>query len=308
VALIQLTSSSFGKPTWKNLLRTNPAAVVSVGFFLLYSLSETAATKLSFLFLAGGFIFPGMTHGSLDFQIMNRFMGKRWSKAATLSLYLFLVAALLVAWWLAPTAVFLLFLFNSAYHFGETDLRSLSAAKIIMKPIYGGLLLSFLFISHYRETTDYMQSFGLTLPAADEGILLASSGVLLALLASVLAFNGRKSTVWDTVLALGIGMTLPLVLAFGIYYILVHSRTAWKDLGTELQLEDPVMLRKAAPFTIAGCLFMAGTYWLMGNNVALPDQPVVLIVAGLAAITLPHTIAMALLYRSAGSRPTEVND
>lgn len=123
MALIQLTSSSFGKTTWKNLVRTNLAAIVSVGFFLLYSLSEAAAAKISFLFLAGGFIFPGMTHGSLDFQVMNRFMGHRWSKTGTLSLYLFLVAALLTAWSFAPTVVFFLFLINSAYHFGETDLR-----------------------------------------------------------------------------------------------------------------------------------------------------------------------------------------
>lgn len=150
-----------------------------------------------------------------------------------------------------------------------------------------------------------MRAFGLILPDSENGPLLALSGALLMLIASLLAFGGRKSMVWDTLLALGIGMALPLVLAFGIYYILIHSRTAWNDLGKELQLEDPVMLRKAAPFTIAGCLFMAGTYWLMGNNVSLPDQPVVLMVAGLAAITLPHTIAMALLYRSAGARTTD---
>lgn len=275
-----------------------PASLVCAGFFLLYSLSESVAFNVSVLFLVGGFIFPGMTHGSLDFQVMNRFMGGRWSKSGTLSFYLLLVAAVLTAWSFSPTAVFLLFLINSAYHFGETDLQNRSFGNTALKFLYGSLLLGFLFLSHYDETIAYVRPFGITLPMFHGGLPAPLFWSVLGLIGSLLFYSGRKSGLSEIVLTLAIGVKLPLVLAFGIYYILIHSRTAWRDLGHELRLEEPVMLRKAAPFTIAGCLFIAGTYWMFGSDPSFPDQPVVLLVAGLAAITLPHTIAMALLYRS----------
>jgi hypothetical protein len=98
-------------------------------------------------------------------------------------------------------------------------------------------------------------------------------------------------------LVLAIGTQLPLVLAFGIYYILIHSLSAWKHLQVGLSMTPLKMIKKATPFTLAGLIFIVIAFLFFQQSTILQHQPVPLIIIGLSAITLPHTLSMSFFYQ-----------
>jgi Brp/Blh family beta-carotene 15,15'-monooxygenase len=235
---------------------------------------------------------------------MKRFRGGSGSDALSISIYLLLIAAVLVSWMIVPALTFILFLINSAYHFGETDLRNTEGrfARAIQL-MYGAALLGFFFFSHGEEAGRYLAYFGLNLTVSGTVGAFFTSLFLFLVSAGLLFIFGRKAVVADVLIVALIGTQLPLVLAFGLYYILIHSRSAWSDLGRELSLDTTRMIRLSMPFIAGGCALMGIAYWVIGTTHAVSEHPIVLLIAGLAAITLPHSLAMALMYRSTkGSR------
>lgn len=274
-----------------------PASIVAFLFFIIGTFSSDLLQLLSAPFLAIGFIFPGMAHGSLDLHVMNRCADRRIANRTLLIAYIVCVLSVILLWSFSPRLIFLLFLLNSAYHFGETDLRAVQVQGRLRNLVYGVVVLTILFVTHLEETAGYFLSFGIKMPSADP-FTLTLIGLLVAglLIASSLVYL-RNNRLLDVIIVLAIGSQLPLLLAFGIYYILVHSRSAWKDLSTELALDDRSMLRLATPFTLAGCLLLVAVYLVFRTYSGLFSDPLALTVAGLAAITLPHTISMSIFYR-----------
>ncbi|MFM9051375.1 MAG: Brp/Blh family beta-carotene 15,15'-dioxygenase [Bacteroidota bacterium] len=296
---IKLTSYAPKTDLTSLLMRDYVASCAALFFFLVQTISPELLNWLSIPFLAIGFIFPGMTHGSLDFYIVSRYTSPNKPRFTSLAVYLLIVAIVVLTWTITPKLVFILFLLNSAYHFGETDLRSSSSPSRILDLVYGTLLLSILFITHSKETVEYLHGFGISVPNPDVSQRTFLSITLFSLIGIFQLFTPGHNRIIDALIVLAIGINLPLILAFGIYYILVHSRTAWKDLGQELALNQRSMLKLAAPFTAGGCLLITIIYFAFDSYADFFSEPVSLVVIGLAAITLPHSIAMSLFYHKA---------
>jgi hypothetical protein len=286
-----------GKRSWLNYSRNYLATAVAISFFFLSFFTESLFTFFTFSFLIAGFIFPGMAHGSLDYYLVVRSSNGKVNKSTILFSYIGIIGLILAAWYISPLFVLMVFLLNSAYHFGETDLQHSTSHPILRRLVYGVLVLLFFFSSHSIETQNYLSPFGIDFPVLNSSTALFVCATLLISIAAILRYGVNLRNSVNVLLVLLIGTKLPLLLAFGIYYILVHSTSAWNDLKEGLELPTASMLKIAGPFTMAGILFILFAGFLFQQSVTFHDQPVPLIIMGLAAITLPHTISMSIFYR-----------
>jgi Brp/Blh family beta-carotene 15,15'-monooxygenase len=279
------------------------ATLVAFIFLLTGFISTALLDVVSVVFLISGFVFPGMTHGSLDLYLLKRSTVR--STPSILIAYVATIFLIIATWYFCPLIIFMLFIVNSCYHFGETDLRFLSKGKGVVYFIYGFSVLTFLFSTHLNETEKYLSEFSIHLAKIDAAVLLLVKTICLMVFLSVLLFSPRKAYLLNSLMVLLIGSQLPLLLAFGIYYILIHSYTSWKDIHDGLGIAYPEMAKLAVPFTFSGLLIMVSAYFLFNAFSSFNGEPVALISVGVAAITLPHTVAMGLFY-SRKSTPLQV--
>ena len=299
---ISTYSPSFAASQWKRstvLSRSQEffAPIVAILFFLIDRFFPNYSGLLSVTFLAIGFVFPGMAHGSLDYYLLVRSANGKLRNSVVLLYYIGIIGLILGAWFFSPLIVLLVFLLNSAYHFGETDLHHSALKGNVLRLTYGALLILFFFFSHPSETAEYLRPFGIEFPVLSRFTMLLICTGIGAIVTLFFVFAERSRQLINALLVLGIGTQLPLLLAFGIYYILVHSATAWNDLKHGLQLSASTMIKTAAPFTLAGIVFIVAAYALFQRIEPFQGQPVPLVIMGLAAITLPHTISMSVFYR-----------
>lgn len=292
-------SASQGKSdTLLSRLQDFFAPLVAILFFLTDHFFPTYSGFLAIAFLSIGFVFPGMAHGSLDYYLLVRSANGKLKNSVVLLYYIGIIGIILAAWFFSPLVVLLVFLLNSAYHFGETDLHHSSLKGNILRLTYGALLILFFFVSHPSETADYLRPFGIEFSSPQQSTILITCSSIGLVLTALLFFAERSQQLINVLLVLVIGTQLPLLLAFGVYYILVHSAAAWKDLKDGLKLPTASMIKIAAPFTFAGLLFIVAAYMLFQQMEPYQGQPVPLVIMGLAAITLPHTISMSVFYRA----------
>lgn len=273
-------------------------AALAALFFLFIKFLLPDALQLSALsFIIAGFIFPGMAHGALDYHLGTDGSPNTSKKIRILASYIGSMVLGILLWLTSPLLILLLFLINSAYHFGETDLTKNSSAPFRVRLVYGAALILFFFTTHAAETASYLLPFGVSFPTGNQTFASIFSGILyLMIFGIVLRHSGTKNA-WNILLVLALGTQLPLLLSFGIYYILNHSLSAWNHLRHGLDTSHSSMLKKAAPFTIAGLFFIALSYYIFQRFDGFQGQHVPLVIIGLSAITLPHTFSMSFFYR-----------
>lgn len=272
-------------------------AFVTLFFFIASFANSKFTLFTSWIFMTIGFIFPGMSHGSMDYHLLLKGSARSSSRLKILSLYILTVLLGAGAWLISPTFILFLFLCNAAFHFGETDLRINSTFDKLIQLIYGTALISFYFVSHPTETAYYLRPFGLSFKSIDAVNLLFISGLLYLTLFFISLKNCQLKSCFNLMFVLALGTQLPLILAFAIYYILIHSTTAWTDVKNEFKSSTGFLIKKAAPFTLAGLLFIALAFFIFQQFEIYSDQHVPLIIIGLSAITLPHTLTMSFFYR-----------
>ncbi|MFN5876233.1 MAG: Brp/Blh family beta-carotene 15,15'-dioxygenase, partial [Ignavibacteria bacterium] len=74
----------------------------------------------------------GIPHGSLDLHLMST----RGQRLRELIVYLVCIALVLGIWLVQPTLMLVLFLINSAWHFGDCDVRTTSRFKPLLSLVY----------------------------------------------------------------------------------------------------------------------------------------------------------------------------
>lgn len=100
----------------------------------------------------------------------------------------------------------------------------------------------------------------------------------------------RNRFIISSVLSLLILSSLPLIPAFSVFFIFQHSFHGWQKLK-ELNSESDVQRWiKALPFTVGACL-------LFGLNAYFESFTWGQVFIFLAALSFPHVVLMATLYR-----------
>jgi hypothetical protein len=106
---------------------------------------------------------------------------------------------------------------------------------------------------------------------------------------------------FSTLLYLILGAFLPLVVSFGIYFVLQHSMHGWNHLRSELNLSSFKLWMKSLPFSIGGAIIFA-IFILMERQ-----DYIGLFFIILSCISLPHVLSMHNFYAQFKRIPSELN-
>lgn len=264
--------------------------------------------------------FAGIPHGALDYKIAQDMlepkMDRLWS-VTFLAGYVILMAAVLLAWQVNPSASLAAFLCITAYHFGTGDTLTtfrtptfIRVADVIGR---GGTVLTFPAL-FFPEDVALLFSY-----------LVAESGAsgftrFLSLMAPLSALAVLSSIAWYMIqysryrdiislsralelIALVVAFSLlPALLAFTIYFSFLHSVRHLLYAAASINADDIILsirftLARSIPVTVA-TIGLAVTAYLglaeAGFDIARLTQ---VIFIGIASVTYPHVAVIALAQR-----------
>lgn len=259
---------------------------------LLQWLAPGSLTTIAPLLLIGGLLFPGIPHGAVDHLLA----GQPQSMPRFIAYYLSVMLLVLVLWWILPALGLTGFLLYSAWHFGQTDFQHWGRPPGGRSLLYGSALLLFLLSSHPTAFNYYLQALAVPVPALPYAVLAGGSAILLLLGLTWIPRQHRPSYAF-TLLILFAATALPLLLAFGFYFIGLHSARGWQHLTSRLALSNRQLLRKALPFSAAAWLLFLGlgiaTLWYPISF----EGWVPAFFVFLSAISAPHVLQMHRFYQ-----------
>ena len=268
-----------------------PIVLTLLTFLLLVLGYNTDAQRyVSTSLLALGFITIGIPHGAVDHLLA----AGRWDfkKAPVFILtYLALMALMALVWVYNPTLGLSVFLLYSAWHFGQAD----GAVWHFNKPtafFWGASVLAYILGTHLQETNAILRSMGdLTFPVACP---------IWAMLPWLWWALWRKQGAFAiTVLWLMLSSQLPLMIAFGLYFIGQHSFTGWQHIQRHLNLSHQVLWLHSLPFHVGAWVLLALFYFLWPMQAGLNEQlPWGMFFIFIACISFPHVLAMQTVYRA----------
>ncbi|NBB89254.1 MAG: beta-carotene 15,15'-dioxygenase, Brp/Blh family [Bacteroidetes bacterium] len=268
----------------------------SILLVFIHQLLPAATHLIALPLLGAGLIFPGIPHGALDHVLEGKPPSKTAHWLQFIGIYVGIMLAIVGLWWLSPELGLALFLLYSAWHFGETDLKHWAIKSTSTSWIYGLSSLGFILGTHPVELIQYLQALGVSVsetPPIWISLLLFAPGLAFPLQNIP---RDRIPSYIKTIVILTLGTALPLLLAFALYFVGLHSWRAWRHLRTGLQMSDRRLLQHAAPFSIGAYLFLAlfalAIYCDILPFEGLPSA----IFLFLAAISAPHIWMMHSFY------------
>jgi Brp/Blh family beta-carotene 15,15'-monooxygenase len=236
----------------------------------------------------------GLPHGAIDH--LHQFPGKKWSQLVPyFTLYLALGIGVLFFWWISPPLALVVFLAYSAWHFGQADLEIWKLQHSALRPfLWGAFSLFFLLSTHFLELKKVLLQMGVELDwlynMPHFAYLTTISFWMLWGVFALIVF--RSWRIVESLFVLFLLSYLPLIEAFGIYFIFQHSWNGWRYI-TQITASKPVHLwLQALPFTLASIGLFAGYYfWSAAQNWGL-------LFIFLSALSFPHVFFMHRAYQT----------
>jgi len=278
--------------------------IVLIFNLLNYVLIDTAH-YFNYLLLSVGLLWIGIPHGALDHLLTKN---KKTSLFNFIVCYLFLVGFYLLLWQFLPLFSLLIFIIYSSFHFGESELiqnkESVNTFKEYLKAFaFGFTILIFIISTHLEESIKIIQK----MTDISDLFFYEINWQMIQVILSLVSFSfilvqylkTKKSSIISLLLLLIAGIFVPLMLAFGLYFILQHSYNAWTHLQKGLQLNSLELHKKSALFTLGAVLIFVTISFLVrdsSNLQALWTNFFVFI----ACVSLPHFVLMHLFYKLKG--------
>lgn len=252
------------------------------------------------MLLVLGLIFPGIPHGAADHWAALKQERMRLSfLTGFVVLYLLAMLAVLLLWLVHPLFGLIFFLACSAWHFGQTDMQEWDAYAPLRASSWGVTVLAVILLGHWPETAFIIEAYGIDLPTSYENeihVWGSSLSALLAILHGLFLKNAARKK-WVFVLAiLLLGLLLPLLLSFALYFIGSHSSKGWLHLKEQFKVGNLQLLQRTAPFSIGAFLLGGLAYWLSGYYNLSPDNLWPWLFTFIAIISAPHILIMHRLY------------
>ncbi|MFM7006891.1 MAG: beta-carotene 15,15'-dioxygenase, Brp/Blh family [Flavobacteriales bacterium] len=239
-----------------------------------------------------GLLLLGLPHGALDHLPMQVHSGKKLRKFV--SSYLGISALLLLVWWLQPIVALCIFIAYTAWHFGQADFEYWRHKAGFYSFLWGLLVLALILFGHVEETLEILKQMDIELNLYPGDIKSLRTFGLVSTLCFWVVYrkNPFIAKLAETLALLLIGFWLPLLPAFGCYFIFQHSLHGWAHLKNKTKYADFQLWTHALPFT-CGSLVLFGTYLMMIDQ---PNWGQVFIF--LSALSLPHVFYMHNTYRN----------
>lgn len=242
------------------------------------------------VFFSLGLFFVGIPHGALD-NIVESGDLKKGIELQFILKYLLKAALFFIVWLLLPNIALLLFLVYSAIHFGQSDMNewNLNVNKKVKSLVWGILVLSIILIGHVTETNNVLKNMNVSIiPLAQNSSTNIS--IYLSLLSIAWGVYERKLSMVIICITLLFSIKLPLLTAFGIYFIGQHSITGWIHLKNTFQSTNLSLFKKALPYNLGVCVLFC-TYLIFFNGIWISSFFIFI-----SCISLPHVIAMNTFY------------
>jgi lycopene beta-cyclase len=239
-----------------------------------------------------GMVCVGIPHGAVDhlieskswnFRKAPRFIGK----------YLALMAVMGIFWLFAPTLALIAFLIYSGWHFGQADVKHWSLPKYLTLP-WGVTLLLYILGTHQTETSQIVNYIaGIDFPIYITPLAIAP-WILIALWK-------RNLPMIFTLCWLGSSSQIPLILAFGIYFIGQHSITSWRHLKQHINLENKKIWIHSLPFHLGAWIILILFFIVwpsIQNQINAAYNAWGIFFIFISCVSFPHVIIMNKLYKN----------
>lgn len=268
------------------------------------------------LIISAPFIFLlGIPHGAIDNVLYIREV--KLKNAQFISVYVIIIGFNILLWFLFPLLAYILFLFISAYHFGQSQFSHYFKKQKFIHQItnlmWGISVLSALTLFNLPEIQTMMKDypdFNAFNPVHQQNGLLLLFGIssMLTIL-SLIGLTYIKAIKIESflmecvilVLILASFYFMPVIIGFTLYFVILHS---FKVLGEEyrfLLLAKEVKSRLGfvkllTPFSVLsfvgiGILFLGIHFEVL--NISYGYCLLILI----SSITLPHVFVMNKFYK-----------
>ena len=256
--------------------------------FFANGMSLQAQPALLFISLAA-IVLLGVPHGSLDvlFALRAYELNSLATWAVFLVAYLLVAIVIILLWLLLPIWFFIGFLIFSALHFSD-DLNTPN--HMLIKLSYGAAVICLPSIVHGEALVGFYAIF---VDASVAQRIVAISQLLnypILLLMGIMLFN-RQIKIrekLDAYAVLAIMTLLPPVLAFAVYFCLMHSaRHLIRSHAFFGKLNPPLFIIALVLPTLA-VIIMACSVWVFTKTRTFELDLIRIVFIGLAALTFPH--------------------
>ena len=284
----------------KKQLRYLFSSVLILMYLLLSQYSIDTAEKFGYTLLSIGLLGIGIPHGAMDHSLVK---SKHFSLPFFIMKYSVGILLYYMLWQIFPAFSLIFFIIFSSFHFGESEMVGFNRETQMPIPLFKSFLLGFsilLFIigTHRDESLKIISYLNL-----DYDLTLFNSDTL-SLLISLLSFGyilyasfySNRNPHYGLLFLLVLGISAPLILAFGLYFIMQHSNNAWNHVKQGLRTNTIELYKKASFYTF-GALTVFAMMILNAESLkslnALWSQFFIF----LACISLPHFVLMHLFYK-----------
>ena len=180
----------------------------------------------------------GIPHGSLDLHLLST----KQQRLRELVVYIGSIALVLIMWYVFPAGMLIAFLLNSAWHFGDCDLRVSGRWRIPAALAYGTAVLLLVIDPADASVTwilrELISQQAGALAAYDLSELRIAAAVAVMILPMVGPSTDRPAGILRSVSILVVAVLVPSLLAFTWYFAVVHAWTSMNRLRHHLPLAD----------------------------------------------------------------------
>ena len=271
-------------------------AVLLLACFIIF---PNYFNAIQYILFALGLLTVGFPHGAIDHLLVIGLYHDKINYQFILR-YIALFFLYFTLWIFLPNLSMIIFISYSIWHFGECDmqewkLRYSNNLKIVL---WGTMLFGIILLGHLNETNHIIENLCVTPLLIPESIA-SKIGPVLSVIGLFWSFIERKKAMTYSILMLSIGLFLPLLTSFAIYFIAQHSIFGWMHLKKGLNTNNLFLFKKALPFNLGAVVFFILTIYLIQTGLLKTQKNdfTAFFFMFIACISLPHVIAMNTFYK-----------
>ena len=242
-----------------------------------------------------GLLILGIPHGAVDHILENNQFNEKIRLSFIVS-YLGQSSIIIIVWLISPVVALLFFLAYSIYHFAQADFTEW---KITSKYtwLWGTLFFLGILLGHPQELSEILNDLSISSFTQKSGIISESLWIEIAYIALGTCLTlGVVHQIWGMCVvsfSLLLAIQLPLLQAFGIYFIFQHSLLGWNHIRQHFKVTSLELWKKAAIYSVGAYGLFLGMWFVIGDNWGSYIGTFFIF---LSAISFPHIIKMDTFY------------
>ena len=267
-------------------------------------------------------ILGGVPHGASDYLIVSEMLKNRSQRNKNLifwTSYLAVIVLYGLLWWLSSITAFIIFLLVSFYHFGQSNWQYVNFTKrnreIVSNLLWGMFVVLVPVLIYHEEAALIVREVtGIEFLLASWRWPIIFLLITLNLVNIIQLFDSQvldkdqfHKEIVNILILSALFFTTPLLIGFGIYFILWHSLgsvldqvSILKNIDTKYSLWHYIL--QLLPLTFLAFTGLAFLYWFLGDQMNYGANLGVLFLF-ISIITVPHSILIDRFYLSHADMP-----